>query len=444
MKKQRELNKTLQSIDEKSYWNQNDRLKLKQSILSSIDQQDDKRSHKRTPFVYYGSLITACLFIFILLVPFIQGLDNNDQHASSTWTGNASADGFSFDLISIKEGKDGATVVLQIENKSEYDFIANEIFIKNLDNQVFTDEDRSSWSYQPEDKYVDKSSLLLKTKEREGSFDEIKTGEKVEIEFFVPNQYRSEQYQLMYQSYTIPLEPGRDKVPGRVFHTIDLQNRVITKYEEPGNIGGFARTMIPILFIVGLLFIALRLGKTTQTKVLLVFAIITIATLGHFTKMLLTDDQREIEQEALETLSSPMTDVVHIEMLNSKEALVFYEWGGGTEVFLGSTIVKKTLLGWHSNGGGASQIASEQKYETGYSGLELRGATEYVHLLKGKVLDEAIAEVRVVVDDKELTGNIVEYAERERLWYIVSNNANIDQATVYWLSEDGEIVEQSY
>lgn len=179
-----------------------------------------------------------------------------------------------------------------------------------------------------------------------------------------------------------------------------------------------------------------------MSKKLKTFFYITAILLGiYFINVLLTDDVQGIKKKVY-SLNQPMTNIAHIEFLDSKQAIAFYEWGNHQNKHFGSAFFKKNLFGWGFVGGGTGALSSGYKLDWGFSNLESR-FSDYTDLIRGKILDPQIEEVIIKTDSgKEFKANIIEYSNNQKFWFLVTDGEALLGSTISGLSFDGKIIEQ--
>lgn len=161
----------------------------------------------------------------------------------------------------------------------------------------------------------------------------------------------------------------------------------------------------------------------------------------YFLNLLVKDDVQEIKK-SVDALNQPLTKIAHIEFLDNNQAIAFYESGTDENLYFGSAIFKKNLLGWRFVSGASGSLAHGHKLDWGFSNLEPH-LSDYTDLIRGKILDSDIVEVRVTTAEQELfTANIVEYNNGEKFWFLVSDGEDHTTSTITGLSSDGKIIEQ--
>ncbi|MFA9555781.1 hypothetical protein ACERII_00535 [Evansella sp. AB-rgal1] len=451
MKKQpdfHELDETLKSVDKESQWAEEGRNKVKQRIFHDLEKKERFFfSKKGTSLKYYLSLTAAAFLLFILLVPVLPFFD----HAQESGRGDAAQrysdeieGGFYFNLQRIEEQGDGYAVTLFIENTNEEPFNIqdNEIFIKSFDKSRL-DEVDGEWVKHPEDQYVDTFSVLIEVDVLEGSFEVVEPGENTTISFFVPKEYiDNNNFELMYQSKVIPSGNYRGNWPGVTYHVIDLHRENIALYDEGDhNSNVLVPYLLSIFIITGLLFVTWKYSNSTKRKTILSATIITLAIISHFTNIALKDDIVEIKKETNQT-TLPMMDVVHVEMLSNNEALAFYEHGGGTISYFGRNMLQKNLFGWRNIGGSSYQITQRDNLHWGFSNLSY-SSPNFDSLISGRLFNDEVVEVIVVVNNQEEKAKIVEYRDGERFWFYLSEVEDLSNSVpVYGVNENGDILEQ--
>ncbi|MDE5416151.1 hypothetical protein [Alkalihalobacterium chitinilyticum] len=152
------------------------------------------------------------------------------------------------------------------------------------------------------------------------------------------------------------------------------------------------------------------------------------------------DDDEEIKK-AVYSLGYPLTVLAHIEILDSKNAIAFYEWGHEEEASFGNVILKKKLWGWEIVGGGSLLLLEESKLNGGHTSLR-HYLSEYTDLLRGKIVDPNIAEVRVITRyGSEYEATIVEYNNNDKFWFLISGEDFLG-SKVTGFSTAGDIIEE--
>lgn len=176
-----------------------------------------------------------------------------------------------------------------------------------------------------------------------------------------------------------------------------------------------------------------------NTKFVLALGIILLAVF--FVSRSLADDDEEIAN-ALQELNQPMTDIKHIEFLDSNEAIAFYEWEDETRYF-GQALMRKGVLGWTFNGGSTSQVDPEIIFSLSFSNLEYDSST-HTDLISGIIGHPDIETMKVETDSGHTyEATIIEYDTTERLWFLLTDGDNTMGSTVTGLSENGEVIYQS-
>jgi hypothetical protein len=176
-----------------------------------------------------------------------------------------------------------------------------------------------------------------------------------------------------------------------------------------------------------------------KLKIILFFSIATILIV--IMSIGLKDDIQGIEKAIL-SLNQPMTNLAHIEVLENKKAIAFYEWGTVPGEYFGIAKLKKNLFGWYFNGGSTSQ--TPKGYKLGWSFSNLKGEfSDYTDIIYGKILDSDIESVLVTTNiGKQYSAKIIEYNNGERLWFLITDGVELLGATVMGLSKNGEIIEK--
>jgi len=181
------------------------------------------------------------------------------------------------------------------------------------------------------------------------------------------------------------------------------------------------------------------LSKNLKTIAFCFIAFLLIVS--YFFGIGLKDNDKEIEKAVL-SLNQPITKIVHIEALENKKAIAFYEWGTAPEDYFGIAILKKDLFGWHFKGGSTS--ASSKEYKIGWSFSDLkRDFSNYTDILYGKILNAEIVDVIVNTNDgKQYSSKIIDDKNDERFWFLITDGVNLIGSTVTARSQSGKIIEQ--
>ncbi|GIP29119.1 hypothetical protein J23TS9_42490 [Paenibacillus sp. J23TS9] len=155
----------------------------------------------------------------------------------------------------------------------------------------------------------------------------------------------------------------------------------------------------------------------------------------------LKDNAKEIEKAVL-SLNQPMTKIVHIEALENKKAIAFYEWGTAPEDYFGIAILMKDLFGWHFKSGSTS--ASPKEYKIGWSFSDLkRDFSNYTDILYGKILDAEIVDVLIKTNDgKQYSAKIIDDKNGERFWFLITEGVKLTGSTITACSQNGKTIEQ--
>lgn len=180
----------------------------------------------------------------------------------------------------------------------------------------------------------------------------------------------------------------------------------------------------------------------SMSKKLKTILFITAILLGiYFINLAFKDDVQEIKN-AMYSLNQPMMNIAHIEFLDNKQAIAFYEWGRQENLHFGSALFKKNLLGWENVGSSTGELSHGYKLDWGFSNLESR-FSNYTDLIRGKILDPQIEEVHVKTSDgNEFNANLIELNNGEKFWFLVTNGEELIGSTITGLSSEGKIIEQ--
>ncbi|MGD6969430.1 hypothetical protein ACQCVP_23910 [Rossellomorea vietnamensis] len=179
-----------------------------------------------------------------------------------------------------------------------------------------------------------------------------------------------------------------------------------------------------------------------MSKKLIIILSISAALLGgYFINLTLRDDAQEIKK-AIYSVNPHNTNIAHLEFLDNKQAIAFYEWDSQGRLHFGSAFLKKNLFGWELVGSSAGQLSGEYTIDWGFSSLESR-FSGYTDLIRGKILDPQIEEVSVKTNAGNVyKANLIEYDKDEKFWFLVSKGENLEGSTITGLSSEGEKIEQ--
>ncbi|SDZ68724.1 hypothetical protein SAMN05421736_1388 [Evansella caseinilytica] len=158
---------------------------------------------------------------------------------------------------------------------------------------------------------------------------------------------------------------------------------------------------------------------------------------SYFTYIQLKEDEAEIEK-VVSSLKQPLVNMYHIEMVDGKNALVFYEWGYPTEANYGMVQVKKSLLGWKFVYGVSD---NHRRFDDaiGWFYTEL----EDFLVLRGPVKYSVIADVLVITKDgKKYEAEIVRSENQKGQWFLIAEDEDFNEATLVARDEDGQIIEE--
>lgn len=179
-----------------------------------------------------------------------------------------------------------------------------------------------------------------------------------------------------------------------------------------------------------------------MSKKVKISLLVTAIVLGvYFLNFALKDDVQEIEKR-LHALDHPLTNIAHIELLTNNQAIAFYERGNEENLYFGSALFTKNLLGWKLVNSSTALLSREYKLDWSFSDLASH-FSDYTDLISGKILDAQIEEVTVQTKSgTEFTANLIKYNDDEKFWFLVTNGEDLLGATITGLSSDGEIIEQ--
>lgn len=169
---------------------------------------------------------------------------------------------------------------------------------------------------------------------------------------------------------------------------------------------------------------------------------LTVVLFGFFVINIgLKDDVQEI-QKIMSSLNQSMITIAHIELLNNKEAIAFYDGGNSEIPSFGSALFKKNLFGWKLTDSNVGELSHGSKLDWGFSNLAFR-FNGYTDLIRGKILDPKIEEVNIkTASENEFKANIIEYGDGQKLWFLVSNGEDLLGSTITGLSSEGKLLEQ--
>lgn len=180
-----------------------------------------------------------------------------------------------------------------------------------------------------------------------------------------------------------------------------------------------------------------------MTKRIRLLVIIGIALFGgYFFNILLKDDSKEIES-IVHTINEPLLSMAHVEFLDKNHAVAFYESVPTGELYFGTAIFKKGILGWEALGSYSSQITKDRKLDWGYSNLEQNEFAGYTDFIRGKILSPEIEKVKVVTKEgNDYEAKIIEYNNSERLWFLISKGEELLGASILGISKEGKVIEK--
>lgn len=179
---------------------------------------------------------------------------------------------------------------------------------------------------------------------------------------------------------------------------------------------------------------------TNRIRLLMIIGIALFG--GYFLNIDLKDDRKEIER-MVHSINEPLLSMAHVEFLDKNHAIAFYESVPTGELYFGTAIFKKGILGWESLGSFSSQIPKDKELDWGFSGLKEVGFGDYTDLVRGKILSPEIEKVKVVTKEgNEYEAKIIEYNNSERFWFLISKGEELLGATILGISKDGKIIEE--
>lgn len=155
----------------------------------------------------------------------------------------------------------------------------------------------------------------------------------------------------------------------------------------------------------------------------------------------LKDDVQRITEDVY-SLNHHKITIAHIQLLDNNQAIVFYEWGNAHNLYFGSALYRKNLLGWRFVSGSSGSLAHGYKLDWGFSNL-IPHFSGYTDLIRGKVLDPEIEEVRIKTHEgNEYKANLIEYNNGEKFWFLITSGEDLVGSTIRGLSSDGKVIEQ--
>ncbi|MBU9723560.1 MULTISPECIES: hypothetical protein [Bacillaceae] len=436
-----ELDKVLHTMDAESHWNEDHRQQLKKNILNDVDKK------QRSPFFkgklnvsYLLSLGAVAVITWILFVPMLSDWwRDSDGLTSPIPTGEETETGFApfiteegLELILKQENVDEGEeqqFTLKIENSGPNSYEFNEVFL----------EKKIDWeSNESENVEFSDRSIQL------GELDFLDTGETTAISFSIPEEYEvGENYELMFHARMRDNEAPLDTL----FFHFDLDSELITLTKSELVINN--RSMSPLTY-GGITFIILSLIgcffiKSAKGRSVFMIALGLALFLGYVANQQMGDaDEMIIEDMSTYPYQQPLRNVVHIEYLDNRHAIAFYEWGAGTLRSFENVTYKKGVFGWKANGGTGGQIVVDDKLGWSFSNLEHQNFSQYTDLISGVIMSPDIVEVRVTsINENVYTADIVEF-NGGRFWFLVTDGDDVSFATKTGLNEDGEVVEEHH
>lgn len=179
---------------------------------------------------------------------------------------------------------------------------------------------------------------------------------------------------------------------------------------------------------------------TNRIRLLMIIGIVFLG--GYFLNIHLKDDSKEIERN-VHSINEPLLSVAHVEFLDKNHAIAFYESVPTGELYFGTAIFKKGILGWESLGSFSSEIPKDKKLDWGYSNLKQNEFADYTDFIRGKILSPEIEKVKVVTKEgNEYEAKIIEYNNSERFWFLISKGEELLGASIQGISKEGKVIEE--
>lgn len=433
-----DLDKRLRSLDDKTTWNPHYKAQLKKRVFDEMDRRRTSPDVAKKPWVYYAAFVTAVVIASILLLPFVMTPEDPSMLASSDRMMNEQVDGYGISVREVAEEDSGYALTVMIENNSDQYMRENEWFIKDFSGKSFdrTGPDVHQTGLKDmENGYVDPHSRMLRTFPDADDQNVIEPGETKEMLFHVNETFAKEDhYEVMYQS---KLSPEADYGGELHYHVIDLQSELVGKYasSSKGSAGLWEYGALALATVMGITLV-LRTGWTKGIRIGSSIGIIILITGGYLFITSYTEDEKALKEAAEASVQFPMLNVVHTEILDHDEAVVFYEWGGGSKYSFGSTTFERNMFGWSNHGGTSSEVTDLFRAGNSYLNLEMNGMN-HLSLSHGYIIDDQVERVALSMDDRTFEGTVVKLDNDRRFWYYVSDEVNLSEADLQFFNYEG-------
>ncbi|UCZ53544.1 hypothetical protein LGQ02_01735 [Bacillus shivajii] len=182
---------------------------------------------------------------------------------------------------------------------------------------------------------------------------------------------------------------------------------------------------------------------TLKLKLIIFLSLSILVVTGLIFNVGFSDDVHDIKEVVIASQNDPSTEVIHIEFLNDRKAIAFYERATHEYKYFGNVALQQKLFNWQSAGGSASYISKDYPLNWTFSNLEKQGFNDYTDLLSGKITDPKIDVVQIKTkNDNEYEAQVIEYRPGEKFWFFVSDGENLIGSTVTGLSKAGEIIDE--
>lgn len=173
----------------------------------------------------------------------------------------------------------------------------------------------------------------------------------------------------------------------------------------------------------------------------IIFFIFLVIVISYFLSIALKEDVKEIER-AVSSMNQSLTTIVHIEVLDSNKAIVFYKHQSANIEYFGNARLKKDIFGWKLVNSSSSQSPDDYKLGWHFSNLQY-DFPKYTDLLSGEIFDSEIKDVVILTkNNKEYHANIIEYNNGERFWFLVTDGEELPGSTVSGLTSNGKVIEK--
>ncbi|MBM7660287.1 hypothetical protein JOC85_001054 [Bacillus mesophilus] len=179
----------------------------------------------------------------------------------------------------------------------------------------------------------------------------------------------------------------------------------------------------------------------TRNRILLVTAILSLI-MFYIVKVIAVDDSQAIHK-AFRSIQLSNASIVHIEYLEDRMAIAFYESSFAEQQYFGSAIFKENIFtGWRLLSSGGGQLLPDHKLDWGFSNMSGYSSV-YTDLINGKVLDPHINKVKVITETgNEYEAKVVDYHTGAKLWFLLSKGEDLVGSTIIGLNDEGETIEE--